>query len=266
MITVPARRVLPIVAMVAACGCDSGSVGPVVTPAPPAPPPVVEAPVAPPPGRTAIGPAGRRAPTAEMERFATALGGRAEPAPMLLAKAVDTGDPELDPLVSFLRASFAREIAAGKKLIIEDHVDLHLLHRGESYDEMVASLMKEASEQVPAEMIRDFCDKNRPAPAPAVWPEITRHVPAVLLNRQDERAIFSKDVDDNWKRFYERFPDAACRVGVSRVGLGREKDRALFYMGFMSGPERGGGHLYVLRKQGDAWAELPVRIGAGWES
>ena len=57
-----------------------------------------------------------------------------------------------------------------------------------------------------------------------------------------------------------------CRPRLERVGLGREKDRALFYMGFMRGPEDGGGYLYVLKKQGDSWAELPVRIGPGWEA
>ena len=42
------------------------------------------------------------------------------PPPVLHAPAISTGDPELDPLVSFLRAWFAREIEAGKTLVIQD--------------------------------------------------------------------------------------------------------------------------------------------------
>jgi hypothetical protein len=149
-------------------------------------------------------------------------------------------------------------------LIIQDHVDLHRLRLGDSYEEMAASLMKEASDLVPAEIIRDFCEKNRQRPA--IWPEIIRHLPAVLLSRDEEHAIFEEGPAAGWGRLHSRYPDAACRVWISRVGLSREKDRALFYVGYLRGPDDGGSHLYVLKKHGGEWGELPVRFEFGWEA
>lgn len=180
------------------------------------------------------------------------------------AKAVSTGDPELDPLVSFLRARYAEEIRSGKPLIIEDHADLHLLHMETPYQEFVASLLKEASDRVPAEMIRDFGGKNQQSSV--VWPELARHVPSHLLSRAEHGAIFTGDADDNWKRFYDKYSGSPGIITVSRVGLDREKNRALFYLGQGHGPLNGHGQLYVLKREGDEWVDQQVELGPSWTS
>jgi hypothetical protein len=83
------------------------------------------------------------------------------PEPPLRVPAITTGDPELDPLVSFLRVWFAREIEAGRILVIEDHTAVQRFFMEGSYEDYVDRLLKQASDQAPAEMIRNFGDKNR---------------------------------------------------------------------------------------------------------
>jgi hypothetical protein len=180
------------------------------------------------------------------------------------AKAIATGDPELDPLVSYLKAHFAEEIKAGKKLVIESRTDLHLVHLGSSYPEFVESLLKEASDMVPDQLIRDFGDKNRRTHP--VWPELTRLLPAELMGPDEGGAIFSEDADTNWQNFYDAYPGSAGLITISRVGLSRDKTRALFYLGEVRGSEDGHGQLHLLEKEGDEWVERRVRIGSSWES
>jgi hypothetical protein len=185
-------------------------------------------------------------------------------APPLRARMIPTGDPELGPLVAFLRAEFAEEIKAGKRLVIEDRTDLGPLLLGMSYQEFVASLLDEAKDKVPAEVIRDFDEKNRQSHA--VWPELSRHLPVRVLSREEHKAIFTANPDDNWKRFYERYPDAPGIITVSRVGLNRDKNLALFYMGVGRGSLNAGGQLYVLKKEGDEWVDQRISIGPSWQS
>ncbi len=234
MITGHPTRVLLLVPLLAAWGCQSEPAGPAPG-AKPAPIPTIASQARPP-----------------------------ESAPSLRAKAIATGDPELDPLVSFLKASFAEEFKVGKKLVFEDRTDLHLLHIGSSYDQFVESLLEEASDAVPEELIRDFAEKNRRTSA--VWPELTRLLPAQLMSPEEGGAIFSEDADTNWSNFYAAFPGSAGLVTVSRVGLSPDKRRALFYVGQVRGALDGHGQLHVLEKEGDDWVERRVRIGSSWES
>jgi hypothetical protein len=258
-----ATRVLLIVPMIAAWGCRSEPDGPAPGQRPA-------------PGssdsRAAAGqPVARSEQEAKLEKALAEVrairegkGPPRQPPPPLSAEAISTGDPEIDPLVSFLRARFAKEIRAGKKLVIEDQTDLHLLLLGTSYREFVDSLLKDASDQVPAELIRDFGDKNRQARA--VWPELTKHLPAHLLSRAEQGAIFTGGPDGNWKRFYEKYPGSPGIITVSRVGLNREKNRALFHMGWMAGSLQGHGELYVLKKEGDEWVDQRIDLGSSWDS
>jgi hypothetical protein len=234
MITGPPTRVLLVVPLLAAWGCQSEPGGPSSSPRP-GPRPTIAAEAGPPEG-----------------------------SPSLRAKAVATGDPELDPLVAFLKVSFAEEIKAGKTLVIEERTDLHLLHLGSSYDAFVESLLEEASDTVPEELIRDFGAKNRRSRA--VSPELTRLLPAQLMSREEGGAIFSEDADANWQHFYEAYPDSAGLLTISRVGLSRDRTRALFYLGQVRGSLDGHGQLHVLEKEGDEWVERRVRIGSSWES
>jgi hypothetical protein len=179
----------------------------------------------------------------------------------LRAPAVATGDPELDPLVSYLKASFAVAIKDGHRLVIEDTTNVEELHFREPYQHLVDGLLNEASDQVPTEMIRAFGEKNRQSRA--VWPELAPHLPATLVTAKELDAIF---VAGNWNAFYAKYPGSPGLITVSRVGLDREKTLALFYVGLNCGGLCGHGQLHVLKKEGDVWIELPVQIGPSWVS
>jgi hypothetical protein len=197
--------------------------------------------------------------------FRAMLGSRPSmPPPPLHAPAISTGDPELDPLVSFLRVWFAREIEAGKALVIEDRTALDTFFMGESYQAYVDSLLKMASGQVSAEMMRDLGDKNRESSA--VWPGLTQYVPADLLSREENRAIFEGDLGEGWKRFYRKYPNAVGLIIVSRVGLNSEKDRAVFYMACIRGALSAVGQMHVLQRENDVWIKQPVWIRPLWVS
>jgi hypothetical protein len=180
------------------------------------------------------------------------------------APAVATGDLELDPLVSYLKASFTAAIKDGHRLVIMDTTDVQDLHSGTPYQDLVDGLLSEASDQVPADMIRDFCEKNRGSRA--VWPELTRHLPASLLTAGEREAIFSVPADDVWKPFYAKYPGSPGIITVSRVGLNRDKNLAIFYVGNQRQLLLGEGRLHVLKKEGDVWVELPDAIGPSWIS
>ena len=184
--------------------------------------------------------------------------------PSLRVPAIATGNPELDPLVSFLQVWFAREIEAGMTLVIEDHTKVHTFYLEGSYEDYVDGLLKEACEQAPAEMIRNFGDRNRESRA--VWPELMQFLPSRLLSREEREAIFKDETYEGWKRFYERYPKAAGLVTVSRVGLNSEKDRALFYVACCRGALAAVGGLHVLEREGDVWVQPPVCIGSRWVS
>ena len=217
----PMTRMLGLLALITVGGCGSGSSQPPVPPpaALPARVPSTQPPADPADKVTELAPH----PIARPRRSF------AEP---LRAPAIATGDPELDPLVSYLKASFAVAIKDGHGLVIEDTTDLEELNFGKPYQKLVDDLLGEASDQVPAEMIRDFCEKNRELRA--AWPELTRHLPASLLTSGEREAIFS--VSDGWKRFYTKYPGSPGIITVSRVGLNRDKTLAFFYVGNPESP------------------------------
>jgi hypothetical protein len=99
----------------------------------------------------------------------------------LRAPAISTGDLELDPLVSFLRVWFAREIEAGLTLVIEDHAKVHTFCLEGSYADYIDGLLKEACEQAPAEMTSKL---RRLEPGVACGLARARAIPPVAL---DER-------------------------------------------------------------------------------
>jgi len=187
-----------------------------------------------------------------------------QPRPTVRAKAVATGDPELDPLVSLLQNWYSETITSGKPLVIEEKTGLGLLLIGESFEEFEKSLVTKASDQVPAELIKDFCAKNvnsRP-----VWEELARQVPLHLITREEQGVIFEAGPDDGWKAFDQKYAGSPGIITVSRVGLNRSKDMAMFYLGFQRAPLNGHGQLHVVKKVDGEWVELPVSIGPSWES
>src|SRR3954452_16449529 len=100
-------RILGLVALIAAGGCGSGSGRPTV---PPSDDPFDSVP-------SVVGPGGgppAQAMEAEAEEGPRSVPGlRRPPEPSLRAPAVATGNPELDPLVAYLKASFSAPIQDG---------------------------------------------------------------------------------------------------------------------------------------------------------
>jgi hypothetical protein len=257
MLNVPAARILGLVALIAASGCGSGSGRPTVPP-PAASPARVPATV--PPDATSSGPVieAEEAPPHPVPALRRSFN-----AP-LRAPAVATGDPELGPLVAYVKASFAVAIKDGHRLVIDDTTDVEMLHFRKPYQDLVDGLLRQASDQVPAEMIRDFAEKNRESRA--VWPELIRHLPASLMTFGERKALFAGFSDEGWKRFYAKYPGSPGIITVSRVGLNGEKTLAFFYVGLGCGALCGHVQLHVLKKEGDAWIELPFEIGPSWIS
>lgn len=193
-----------------------------------------------------------------------ALGWR-EPTPMpqIRAWARSTGDPELDPLVSFLRVHFEREIRDGRTILIKDRTCVDTFFVEGSYQRLVDILEKQASDRVPIGLIRDFVEKNRDSSP--VWPALTQHLPARLIDFEERREIF-RDDDKGWSRLYQRYPGATGIVTVSRVGLSRDPERALFYLANVWGGLAAVGGFHVLEREGDFWVKLPVGFGMNWLS
>ena len=78
-------------------------------------------------------------------------------------KAVPAGDRarEIDPLVALLKTRFAAELKRGGPLIIADETDVsELIVPDGSFNDLVNELKRQASEQVPADLIKDFCEKT----------------------------------------------------------------------------------------------------------
>jgi hypothetical protein len=254
----PAARILGLAALIMASGCGSGSGRPA------SPPPAAPSARIPTDQPRAVPAAAPEDKIIEFPPDFVPLRREAVVAPVR-APAVATGDPELDPLVSYLRALFAAAIKDGHKLVIMDRTDMaELYFVKQPYQEMLNGLLSDARDQVPAEMIRDFCEKNRESRM--VWPELIRHLPASLLTAGERKAIFSVSSDDVWKPFYTKYPGSPGIITVSRVGLNRDKTLAIFYVGNQRHLLLGEGQLHVLKKEGDVWVELPILIGPSWNS
>lgn len=183
--------------------------------------------------------------------------------PQIRAWARSTGDPELDPLVSFLRVHFEREIRDGRTILIKDRTCVDTFFVEGSYQRLVDILEKQASDRVPIGLIRDFVEKNRDSSP--VWPALTQHLPARLIDFEERREIF-RDDDKGWSRLYQRYPGATGIVTVSRVGLSRDPERALFYLANVWGGLAAVGGFHVLEREGDFWVKLPVGFGMNWLS
>ena len=172
---------------------------------------------------------------------------------------------ESDVIVSFLQERYGSRLLAGVPLVIEDTFSIE--HLGQSYSEFTRSLLSQASDRVPADLIRDFCDKNtKPG---AVWPEVGSRLQAKLLSRAELDTFFSAKSNqkpDGWDRFYAKYPKSPGIITVSRVGFNRKGDMAMLYMGSQSHWLAGAGQIHVFQKRDGKWVEQPFSIGPRWVS
>ncbi len=175
---------------------------------------------------------------------------------------------EMDVVVSYLEQHYDYCIKSNTVVVIRDTFSVAMLQMGgESHEAFTKSLLSQASEQVPADLIRDFCAKN--TNSQKVWPQLQTRLPVVLLSRSELDSIFSvgrKPKPDGWDRFYSKYPKSPGIITISRVGFNSRGDLAMFYVGSQCHWLAGSGRIHVLRRQGDKWVEEPAFIGPSWVS
>jgi hypothetical protein len=162
---------------------------------------------------------------------------------------------EIDVVVSFLQQNYCSRIPAGTPLVIEDTLS------GWNYK---STLLPEASDKIPIDLIRDYCEKNKKAQA--VWPELSSRLYIKLISLAELRSLFSAPIDqkpDGWDRFYVKFPKSPGFMTLSRVGFNQKKDKAMFYFSSRSWG-MGSGRIHIFRKQDGKWIEEPYSIGTSW--
>ena len=191
----------------------------------------------------------------------TGCGARRHTSPASAASPHD----EMEVIVSFLQQQYGSDISTNTPLVIEGTFSVMKFQK--SHDEFTRSLLSDASERVPSELIRDFCDKN--AKPQAVWPELGSRLNVRLLSRAELHSFFSakaREKSDGWARFYVKFPKSPGIVSISRVGFTHGGDMAMLYVGSQRHWMTGSGQIHVLRKRAGKWVEEPVSIGPIWES
>lgn len=174
---------------------------------------------------------------------------------------------EVDVIVSFLQQDYGSYLPPHIPLVIEDTFSISHLYVGQSHDEFTRSLLSQASDRVPIDLIKDFCDKNKEAQA--VWPEIASRMQIKLLSRTELDSFFAiqrNQKPDGWERFYAKYPKSPGIITVSRVGFNRKGDMAMLYVGSQSHWLAGSGQIHVFRKQDGKWVEQPFFIGPEWVS
>jgi len=148
-------------------------------------------------------------------------------------------------------------------LVIHDTFSLGTLNLySETQGKIDQYIKNHASEEIPADLIQDFCAKN--ADRKKVWPELPKHSNVVCLSSNEFQSLYvQKDGEksDFWDKFYKRYPKAPGVIWLSRVGLNRRGDMAMIYVESQSSWHVGGERFYIFRKQGNKWVETKISIG-----
>jgi len=174
---------------------------------------------------------------------------------------------EIDVVVSFLQQQYSAQIAAGTPFVIKNSLSVAELHPDASYSEFSSSLLSEASEEIPPDLIADFCAKNRTRHA--VWPKLGQRLHVRLLSRIELNRLFAEtplEHPDGWEKFYAKYPSSPGIITLSRVGFNQSGDLALLYVGVQRGWVDGDGQIHVFRKLGGEWKEANTRLGSSWVS
>ena len=148
--------------------------------------------------------------------------------------------------------------APKKALIIEQttaDVDEALTSgAGEQAREMLRKQLPQATEKVIDDFLRVLA---RPAalsiPSRLVRPNIRMQMVRVA---DIDRLFDTKSLGAAWENFYKAYPNAACLVRISRVGLDEEATQALVYLSVRSGGLRGSGHFVLLHRRFGIWRVL----------
>jgi hypothetical protein len=175
---------------------------------------------------------------------------------------------ELDVLVAFLSDNYKGTIQSNTPLVIEDAFSISMLDGGrDPSEEFTRWLLAQASDEAPADLIRDFCAKN--AKPQAVWPALGERLSVVLLSRRELERLFTagpKEKPDGWDRFYAKYPQSPGIITISRVGFNRRGDMAMICVGSQSHWLAGHGGIHILHKQDGKWVDVFTNFGPHWVS
>jgi hypothetical protein len=171
---------------------------------------------------------------------------------------------EIDPLVSFLKGEYGARIFAETPLVINSETTVGFMPEFPDPERLERDLIRRASNEIPVDLMRDFCAKNRHSRV--IWPELESYLPLRLFSRAEQAAIFTGNPDEGWKQFSKKYPKSVGIIELSRVGFNRSRTIALFYLGWQGGSLAGSGRLYVMKKTGSLWNVLPISIGPAWKS
>ena len=145
-----------------------------------------------------------------------------------------------------------------KTLIVEQttaDVDEALMFgAGEPAREMLRKQLPQATEKVVDDFLRVLA---RPAPLSIPSRFVRPNIRMQMVRVTDiDRLFDTKSLGAAWENFYKAYPNAACLVRISRVGLDEEATQALFYLSVRSGGLRGSGHFVLLHRRFGIWRVL----------
>ena len=97
----------------------------------------------------------------------------------------------------------------------------------------------------------------RNAQSQSLRPEMSLGAPYVLLTDLELHQLFDSPsaagLEDGWRAFYDRYPDAHGIITLSRVGFNAAGDQALVYIGNQYAGLGGEGIYFLLNRVGTAW-------------
>jgi hypothetical protein len=80
--------------------------------------------------------------------------------------------------------------------------------------------------------------------------------PYDLIPSAELTGFFAADLEEGWKKFYRRHPDASGFDEFSAVGFNRDHNIAIVYAAEKCGPKCGHGSFYVMQKKRDHWETM----------
>jgi hypothetical protein len=185
---------------------------------------------------------------------------------------------EVEVLVALLGHEFPSFTNASPAMILNEEFSLDLFAWPHPYRQFRQDLIAKAQEsetspdylpdaRVPADAVRDFCDKNEQREA--IWPELGARLPIKLLRNRESREFFKHgqgEKPDGWERFHAAYPGSPGIITISRVGFNQQRDVAVVYLGSGSNWLAGEGNINVFRKKHGKWELQPVFFGPMWVS
>ena len=106
--------------------------------------------------------------------------------------------------------------------------------------------------QLNRETALDFLTKNQTS-----WTlknEFNLKAEVIIVNSYETRRLFDqRDIEEGWKLFHKKYPNAGSIDTLSRVGFNESKTQALIYYGYVCGGLCGQGQYILLTRTDDKW-------------